>query len=147
MFNYNSVGDSRYRSPLVIADFRKQGSGRNKKNTLPGSSGNLRQNIGRKHRCRTAAAASAGMGVLCFIVIDQKTAVLMETPKINTPFKKEIQKDFLSYFSKISGKNSIVIFRDPAKVKEILPDRIAGSRSHTCLLYTSTSLFFGLFTG
>ena len=80
-----------------------------------------------KHGSCTAAAASAGMGVLRGVVIDQKSAVLMDFADINMLFKKKILKDPLAYHPQISGKNSVVILRGAAEIIKILPYGIAAA--------------------
>ena len=87
---------------------------------------------GGKDRGGTSASASSGMGILSFIVIDQKAAVLMDgSGGVKAFAGKEVQKDFLSDFTQISGDDKVIVRNRTAKIPEIPADRIAGRRSHT----------------
>ena len=130
VFNDYCVSNSRNSLSFVVADLGEHGSCWHKEDSFPCAPDNLRKNVGCKHGSCTAAAASAGMGVLRGVVIDQKSAVLMDFAYINMLFKKKILKDPLAYHPQISGKNSVVILRGAAEIIKILPYGIAGSRSH-----------------
>src|SRR5699024_9307116 len=102
-----------------------------KKHPFPVPGRHLRQNMGGKDRGGTSASASSGMGILSFIVIDQKAAVLMDGSGVKAFAGKEVQKDFLSDFTQISGDDKVIVRNRTAKIPEIPADRIAGRRSHT----------------
>ena len=93
VFNDYCVSNSRNSLSFVVADLGEHGSCWHKEDSFPCAPDNLRKNVGCKHGSCTAAAASAGMGVLRGVVIDQKSAVLMDFADINMLFKKKILKD------------------------------------------------------
>lgn len=89
------------------------------------------QDIAAQNRGCTAAAASAGVGVLFLGVIDQDTAVLVAGTDIIAFLIQQIYQDFLPYCAQVTGKDGIIVCWCPVEIQKILMDRVTGSGSHT----------------
>ena len=125
------MGDAGDSVAFVEADLGKKGSGRDEKNPLPFSGKKPWQDIAAQNRGCTAAAASAGVGVLFLGVIDQDTAVLVAGTDIIAFLIQQIYQDFLPYCSQVTGKDGIIVCWCPVEIQKILMDRVTGSGSHT----------------
>ena len=125
------MGDAGDGVAFVEADLGKKGSGGDKKNPFPFSGKKLWQDIAAQNRGCTAAATSAGVGVLLLGVVDQDSTVLVAGTDIIPFLIQQIYQDFLPYCSQVTGKNGVIVCRCPVKIQKILMDRVTGSRSHT----------------
>ena len=94
MFNDNSVGNAGDAVTFVETYLGKKCSCWYKKNSFPFAGYNFGKNIGGKNCGRTAAAASSCVGILCLVVIDQDSAILMYRREIDILLAQKIQKDF-----------------------------------------------------
>lgn len=114
------MGDAWYAISLVKTDCGEQGSRRHKENPLPFVLSHFIENVAREGDRTAAAAASAGIGVLFFVVVDLCAAVHVLLADIIAIAQKHVLQDTLSDGPQIPGDNLVIIIRLDAKIFQIV---------------------------
>ena len=123
------MGDARYAFSLLRGGRGHQSAGGYKQNILQFAAFHGVQNVPAEYTGRAAASGTAGVHILAFPVVDQKSAVVM-VPHFHVILPQKIMQECRAHRAQIAGENMVVIGRLCRRIREVVQKGLCGGRGH-----------------